>query len=219
MSDIRVILAEDHTIVRKGLRALLEESEGIEVIDEADNGHEAVAKAMQLQPDVVIMDISMPLLNGLEATRQIKEQQPEIKVIILTMHSDEEYVLQSLHVGVEGYLVKKTAPAELVTAIQAAYRGDSFLSPSISKTVVNEYLRQSEVTPQTNTFESLTNREREVLQLIAEGKTIREIAELFYISEKTVRVHRTNLMNKLGIFNTAALTLYALRKGVISLDE
>jgi RNA polymerase sigma factor (sigma-70 family) len=219
VSDIRVILAEDHTIVRKGLRALLEETEGIEVIDEAGNGHEAVAKAMQLQPDVVIMDISMPLLNGLEATRQIKEQKPEIKVIILTMHSDEEYVLQSLRVGVEGYLVKRTAPAELVTAIQAAYRGDSFLSPSISKTVIDEYLRQSEATPQINSLESLTNREREVLQLTAEGNSIREIAELFYISEKTVRVHRTNLMKKLGLFNTAALTLYALRKGVISLDE
>jgi DNA-binding NarL/FixJ family response regulator len=217
--NIRVILAEDHTIVRKGLRALLEESEGIEVVDEADNGHEAVAKAMQLQPDVVIMDISMPLLNGLEATRQIKEQQPEIKVVILTMHSDEEYILQSLRIGVDGYLVKRTAPAELVTAIQATYRGDSFLSPSISKTVIDEYLRQNEAAPQTNSLESLTNREREVLQLIAEGNSIREIAELFYISEKTVRVHRTNLMKKLDLFNTAALTLYALRKGVIRLDE
>ncbi len=197
----------------------MEESDGIEIIGEADNGHEAVAKVMQLQPDVVIMDISMPLLNGLEATRQIKEQRPEIKVIILTMHSDEEYVLQSLRLGVEGYLVKRTAPAELVTAIKAAYRGDSFLSPSISKTIIDEYLRQSEAAHQNDSLESLTNREREVLQLIAEGNSIREIAELFYISEKTVRVHRTNLMKKLGLFNTAALTLYALRKGVISINE
>lgn len=219
MSDIRVLLAEDHTIVRKGLRALLEDAKGIVVIDEAENGHEAVDKSNQHQPDVVLMDISMPLLNGLEATRQIKEKIPNIKVIILTMHADEEYVMQGLRAGADGYLVKQTAPAELVAAVQAAYHGDSFLSPSISRKVIEEYVRGAESKTKYDSYESLTRREREVLQLVAEGLSIREIAEHLYISEKTARAHRANLMNKLELHNIAALTIYALRKGVIRLEE
>lgn len=219
MSEIRVLLAEDHTIVRKGLRALLEDAKGIEVVDEAENGHEAVDKSNQHRPDVVVMDISMPLLNGLEATRRIKEQDSNIKVIILTMHADEEYVLQGLRAGADGYLVKQTAPAELVAAVQAAFHGDSFLSPSISRTVIKEYIRGAESNTEFDSYETLTDREREVLQLVAEGLSVREIAEHLYISEKTARAHRSNLMNKLELHNIAALTIYALRKGVISLDE
>jgi DNA-binding NarL/FixJ family response regulator len=219
VSEIRVLLAEDHTIVRKGLRALLEDATGIEVVDEAENGREAVDKSNQHRPDVVVMDISMPLLNGLEATRRIKEQDSNIKVIILTMHADEEYVLQGLRAGADGYLVKQTAPAELVAAVQAAFHGDSFLSPSISRTVIKEYIRGVESNTEFDSYETLTDREREVLQLVAEGLSVREIAEHLYISEKTARAHRSNLMNKLELHNIAALTIYALRKGVISLDE
>jgi DNA-binding NarL/FixJ family response regulator len=219
MSIIRVLIAEDHTIVRKGLRALLDESSNIEVIAEAADGHEAVEKAGDLRPDVVVMDISMPLLGGLEATRRIKERFPIIKVVILTMHSDEEYIFQSLRSGAEAYLVKETAPAELVSAIEAAYQGKSFLSPTNSKKVIEQYLRDAQSGREPNSYDRLTKREREVLQLIAEGHSSREIGAILYISEKTVRAHRKNLTEKLNLYSAAELTLYALRKGVITLDE
>jgi DNA-binding NarL/FixJ family response regulator len=219
VSEIKVLLAEDHTIVRKGLRALLEDAKGIVIIGEAENGYEAVDMSNQHQPDVVVMDISMPLLNGLEATRRIKEENSDIKVIILTMHADEEYVLQGLRAGADGYLVKQSAPAELVAAVQAAFQGDSYLSPSISRKVIEEYVHGAESKNEFDSFETLTGREREVLQLVAEGLSIREIADHLYISEKTARAHRANLMNKLELHNIAALTIYALRKGVISLED
>jgi len=219
MNEIRVLLAEDHTIVRKGLRSLLDAEPGIEVIDEAEDGREAVQKAQQLRPDVVLMDITMPGLNGLEATRQIKKRFPEVKVLVLTVHAGEEYVLQVLRAGASGYLVKQTAPRELVSAIRAAYRGDSFLSPSISRKVVEEYVRQAEAMPEEDSYDKLSDREREVLQLIAEGHSNRGIAELLHVSVKTVETHRAHLMDKLGIRTTAELTRYAVRKGVISVEE
>ena len=214
MNKIRVLLAEDHTIVRKGLRSLLEDEAAIEVIGEAEDGREAIQKVGQLRPDVVVMDITMPALNGLEATRQIKELFPEVKVLILTMHANEEYVFQILRAGASGYVVKQAAVTELVSAIQAVYRGDSFLSPSISSKVIEEYIQQAKGVAK-NSYDKLTNREREVLQLIAEGHSSREIAELLHISAKTVRVHRAHLMDKLDIHSTAGLTRYAIRKGVI----
>ena len=217
MNKIRVLLAEDHTIVRKGLRSLLEDEADIEVIGEAENGREAVRKVGQLRPDVVVMDISMPRLNGLEATRQIKKLFPEVKVLILTMHANEEYIFQILRAGASGYVVKQAAVTELVLAIQAACRGDSFLSPSISRKVIEEYIRQAEAVTK-NSYDKLTNREREVLQLIAEGHSSREIAETLHISQKTFRDHRASLMDKLDIHSTAGLTRYAVRKGVISSD-
>jgi two-component system response regulator NreC len=215
MNKIRVLLAEDHTIVRKGLRSLLDGEAGIEVIGEAEDGREAVEKVGQLLPDVVLMDITMPSLNGLEATRQIKKRFPEVKVVILTMHANEEYIFQILRAGASGYLVKQAAPTELLSAIQAAYRGESFLSPSISRKVIEEYIQQAEATAEKDTYDQLTDREREVLQLIAEGHPNREIAELLHISVKTVGTHRANLMDKLDIHSTAELTQYAIRKGVI----
>lgn len=215
---IRVLLAEDHTIVRKGLRSLLDGAENITVIAEAADGREAVKLVGTLLPDVVVMDISMPLLNGLEATRQIKECNPETRVVILTMHEDEEYIYQSLHSGAEGYLLKKAAPEQLVAAILAANNGDTFLSPSISRKIVRQYLKAAENEFEHSSLQRLSNREREVLQLIAEGYNVRDIADLLVISEKTVRAHRTNLMNKLNLENTASLILYALRKGIISLE-
>jgi DNA-binding NarL/FixJ family response regulator len=217
-NGIRVLLAEDHTIVRKGLRSLLEDEADIEVVGEAEDGREAVRMTQRLLPDVVLMDISMSGLNGLEATRQIKKRFPEVNVLILTRHAGEEYILQILRAGASGYVVKKAAPKELVSAIQAVYRDGSFLSPSISRTVIEEYIRQAEATTGQDSYGRLTPREREVLQLVAEGRSNREIAELLHISVKTVDNHRANLMDKLDIHSTAELTQYAIRTGVISLD-
>jgi DNA-binding NarL/FixJ family response regulator len=213
MKKIRVLLADDHTIVRKGLRSLLEDEANIQVVGEAEDGREAVRMTQQLLPDVVLMDISMPGLSGLEATRQIKERFPEVNVLVLTRHANEEYVLQILQAGASGYVVKKAAPAELMLAIQAVYRGDSFLSPAISREVIEEYTRRAGA----NDYDRLTDREREVLQLIAEGRSNREIAELLHVSMKTVENHRANLMDKLGLRSVAELTRYAIRKGIISL--
>jgi DNA-binding NarL/FixJ family response regulator len=212
---VRVLLAEDHTIVRKGLRSILDGEAGIEVIGEAKDGREAIEKAGQLHPDVVVMDITMPGLNGLEATRQIKKRFPEVQVVILTVHANEEYVFQILRAGASGYVVKQAAPGELISAIQAAYRGESFLSPSISRKVIEEYVRQAEATAEPDSYDQLTDREREVLQLIAEGHPNREIAGLLHISVKTVETHRARLMDKLDLHSTAELTQYALRRGMI----
>jgi two-component system response regulator NreC len=216
---IRVLLAEDHTLVRKGLRALLYDVGHIMVVGEAENGREAVKKTSLLRPDIVIMDISMPLLNGLEATRQIKQEMPDTGIIILTMHANAEYIFQGLQAGAESYLVKQSAPEELLTAIETTYRGESYLSPLISKRVIEEYIRHAGSSMEHDRYDTLTKREREVLQLIAEGFSIREIGQHLVISEKTARVHRSNLMQKLDLHSIADLTLYALRKGVIALEE
>ncbi len=218
MSKIRVLLAEDHTIVRKGIRALLDDEPDIDVVGEAENGREAVAQAEALQPDIVIMDHTMPLLNGLEATRQMHKLLPHIQVLILTMHTNEAYVFQFLQAGAAGYLVKQTAPTELVTAIRAIHGGDSFLSPAISKSVIEEYVRTGEATGKGVSDAALTEREREVLQLIAEGFTNQAIGQQLQISVKTVGVHRLNLMQKLDLHNLADLTKYAIRAGIIDLD-
>lgn len=218
MSAIRVLLVEDHTIVRKGIRALLDAVSDIEVVEEAENGREAVEKVGQLLPDVVLMDNTMLILNGLEATRRIKKQFPEIMVLILTMHTDEEYIFQFLQAGASGYLIKKTAPKELVSAIKAVYRGDSFLSPSISRKVIDEYLRHMRASKKPDSDGQLTNREREVLQLIVEGYSTKEIAQQLHLSVKTVGNHRTNLMEKLDIHHVSTLTKYAIRQGITSLE-
>jgi two-component system response regulator NreC len=214
-NGIRVLLAEDHTIVRKGLRSLLDGEAGIEVIGEAEDGREAIEKVGQLLPDVVLMDIAMPGLNGLEATRRIKKRFPQVQVVILTVHANEEYIFQILRAGASGYVVKQAAPTELLSAIQAAYRGESFLSPSVSRTVIEEYIRRAEATAGEDSYDQLTDRQREILQLIAEGHSNREMAELLHISIKTVETHRAHLMDKLDLHSTAELTQYAIQKGVI----
>jgi DNA-binding NarL/FixJ family response regulator len=220
MNDINILLAEDHTIVRKGLRSLLERETDIKVIGEAQDGREAIKKAEALQPDVVVMDFAMPGLNGLEATRQLKKRFPEMKFIILTIYDNEEYVLQTLRAGASGYLVKKAAPAELISAIRAVYIGESYLSPSISRAVINEYIRKAEEIPNIGFIdEKLTNREREILQLIAEGNKNRAIAELLNVSVKTVETHKANIMDKLSVRSAAELTQYAIQKGIIILDD
>jgi two-component system response regulator NreC len=215
---IKVLLAEDHTIVRKGIRSLLDNEADIQVVGEAENGCDAVAKTEELLPDVVLMDYTMPILNGLEATRQIKKRFPDVKVIILTMHADEEYIFQSLQVGASGYLVKQTVPKELISAIQAVYQGESYLSPPISRVVIEEFLRQTLSEQPEDSYEKLTDREREVLQLVVEGFASKDIADRLDISLKTVGVHRANLMNKLGIHTLPELIRYAIRKGIISLE-
>lgn len=221
MTEIRVLLADDHTIVRKGLCALLEEENDIIIAGEAEDGREALNKAFELEPDVVVMDIGMPTLNGLEAVKAIKKGRPEMKVLILTMHENEEYIYEALKNGVSGYLLKKSAPRDLVAAIRLAHRGESFLSPSISTKVINRFVRQgapAEIdieTPDKN----LTTREREIVQLIAEGKANKEIADKLGISIKTVKNHRSNLMEKLDLHNTAEITQFAIRSGLIILDK
>jgi len=218
MDSIRVLLVEDHTIVRKGLRALLEGQSDILVVGEAEDGRQALEQVQQILPDVVLMDIGMPGLNGLEATRQIKHQFPKTKVVVLTMHTNAEYIFNVLQAGASGYLIKQAATEEVISAIRAVYHGESFLSPSISTKVIEEYLRRAGKTELVDPFERLTSREREVLQLIAEGRSTQEIAALLYVSGKTVETHRARLMEKLGIYTIAELTQYAIRKGIIKLD-
>ena len=219
MDKIRVLLAEDHTIVRKGIRSLLDGEADIDVIGEAGNGRDALEKVEQLRPDVVVMDITMPTLNGLEATRRIKKLFPEIKVLILTVHANEEYIFQVLRAGASGYLVKQAAPSELISGIKAVWRGGSFLSPAISGKVIEEYIRQAEAKRVGKSYDNLTDREREVLQLIAEGKSTREIAELLCVSVKTIETHRAHLRDKLNIHSTAELTKYAIRTGMTSPEQ
>ncbi len=216
---IKVLLVDDHTIVRKGLRALLDAEPDIEVIGEAETGREALQQAHELLPDIVLMDISMPDMNGAEATRQIRHRLPSAKILVLSMHADEEFVFQLLRAGASGYLIKKTAPEELILAIKTVFQGHSFLSPAISNTVIDAYVRRADEMTAEDHYEILTEREREILQLVAEGRTSREISELLHITTRTVETHRANLMAKLDIHTVAELTKYAIRRGIIALDE
>lgn len=216
MSKITVLLAEDHIIVRQGLRSLLDNEPEIEVVGEAGDGQEAIQKTEQLRPAVVVMDITMPILNGLEATRQIKKLFPAVKVVVLTVHSTEEHIFQILRAGASGYVVKQGAVPELIQAIRAAAQGETFLSPTISRQAIAEYGRRAEA--MVDRYDRLTDREREVLQLIAEGRTSREMASRLHVTVKTVEAHRAHLMDKLGLHTIADLTRYALRKGMIGPD-
>ena len=205
----RVLLADDHTIVRQGLRVLLQR-EGFEVVGEAANGVDAVRLAIETMPDVVVLDYGMPLMNGLAAAREIMVACPRAKLILLTMHADDRYVLEAVRLGVKGYVVKSQAPTDLVRAIHEVLNGMMYLSPRVSRTVVQAYLAKSELPP-----DPLTPREREVLQLVAAGKTTKEVAELLGISVKTAESHRTHIMQKLDTSNTAGVVRYAIRQGLI----
>ncbi|MBI9108371.1 MAG: response regulator transcription factor [Spirochaetales bacterium] len=215
MKLIQVFLADDHTIVRSGIRSLLEAEDGIEVVGEAEDGREAVEKVREIRPDVVLMDIGMSGLNGLEATIQIKQACPKVKVLILSMHTDEQYVQHALQAGGSGYLVKQAAEAELLVAIKAVNMGKTYLSPEISKNIVEGYLRHSSDGEEDDEYSILTSREREVLQLVAEGQTNKEVAVLLDISVKTVDAHRTHIMSKLRVKNSAELVLHASRMGLL----
>jgi two-component system, NarL family, response regulator NreC len=214
--SIRLLLADDHGIVRKGLRFLIEREPGMEVIGEAADGREAVRLAAQLTPQVVIMDIAMPLLNGIEAASQIVKNDPRAGVIMLSMHSDEDYLLSALTAGAKGYLLKDSAEEDLVRAIQAVARGRPFFSPAIAQTMLEDYLRYLQQRNLQDSYELLTDREKEVLQLLAEGKSNKEAAALLNVSVYTVETHRTHLMQKLNLHNTAEIVLYAVRKKIIA---
>lgn len=215
MQKITVLLADDHTVVRQGLRALLEAEEDMTVVGEAENGRQAVQMAKRLQPDVVVMDIAMPQLNGLEATRQLTKENPKSHVLILSSYSDDEYVQQLTDAGASGYLVKQTAATDLVAAIREAKKGNAFFSPAISKRLLDHYRSSLNRPPDQKKPTKLTPREMEVLQLIAEGYANKQIAGELFISIKTVEKHRQQLMHKLDIHDVASLTRYAISKGVI----
>ncbi len=215
---IKVILADDHVVVRKGLATLIESEMDIEVIGEVSDGKEAIELTREAKPDVVIMDISMPNLNGLEATRRIKSEMPEVRVLALTVHSDDEYIFRILRAGASGYLLKKTAPDELISAIRTLHGGGAYLGSSISESVVQAFRERPSPWEAESKYDELTDREREILQLIAEGNTTKDIAEKLYISTNTVSTHRKNLMEKLGIHSIAGLTQYAIQKGLVEVE-
>jgi DNA-binding NarL/FixJ family response regulator len=214
--NIRVLLADDHGVVRKGLRFLLERQPDMEIVGEAADGREAVRLAEATNPDIVIMDIAMPLLNGIEATAQMVKRNPAIAVIILSVHSDEDYLLSSLNAGAKGYLLKDSAEVDLVRAIQAVRKGTPFFSPEIAKTMLEDYMRFLQQRNLQDSYDLLTEREKEVLQLLAEGKSNKEVAFILNVSVYTVDSHRTHLMQKLNLHNTAEIVLYAVRKKIIA---
>ncbi|NIP54915.1 MAG: response regulator [Gammaproteobacteria bacterium] len=216
MQPIRVLVADDHTLMRQGIRALLEDESDITVVGEAENGRVALQLVEELHPDVVLMDIAMPLLNGLDATYQIKRDHPEVTVLVLTMYDHEEYIRPVLTAGASGYVLKYAAANELVEAIRVVYQGEAVLSPGVTRLVLEDYLRQGKVQSETE-LDQLTPREREVLQLIAEGYTNKEISDILSLSIKTVKSHRTNLMQKLDLHNQGDIIKYAIQKKIIEI--
>ena len=220
MADpIRLLLADDHAVVRSGLRLLLEAQPDMAIIGEAENGADAIRRTAELKPDVVLMDIAMPGMNGIEATRRIKAQAPATAVLALTMYEDDQYFFEMLRAGAAGYVPKRAAPDELVSAIRAVSRGEVFLYPSLAGRLVQDYLQRRSVEEQAPPADELTPREQEVLTLIAQGLSNNEISDQLVISAKTVDRHRENIMRKLNLHNRVDLVKYALRKGLIDLEE
>lgn len=215
MSDIRILLVDDHAVLRDGVRAMLETHDDIEIVGEASEGKEAIEKTKELSPDVVVMDIAMAGMDGLEATRRITKKHPSVKVLVLTQHDNREYIISAIKAGAAGYVPKRALGADLVSAIRTVRRGESFLYPSAAAALINDYLHQVEEEP----YDRLTAREREILKLIADGHTSREIAEMLYLSLKTVLGHRTKIMDKLDIHNRTELIKYAMRKGLVTMDS
>jgi two-component system, NarL family, response regulator NreC len=213
--NLRLLLADDHTVVRQGLRKVLEERPEWEVVAEAGDGREAVRLAEQFKPDVAILDVAMPLLNGIEATRQIARRVPSTRILVLSMHADEAYVAQILQAGASGYLLKDSADVDLIQAVSEVARGKSFFSPAIARVMLDDYVRQGADKGVSDRFDSLSEREREIFQLIAEAKTNKEIAALLNVSPSTVETHRARIMEKLDLHSAAEIVLYAVRRGVI----
>lgn len=218
MDRIRVLIADDHVIVREGLRALLEAQPDIEVMGEARDGEESLSKTAEGKPDIVLMDITMPRMNGLEATRLIKERHPAVKVLVLTMHESDEYFFKMLDAGASGYFVKGGSSSELISAIRAVWNGDVFLYPTMAKKLLTDYLQRLGAGDSKESYDGLTKREREILKLVAEGRTNQEIAELLFLSAATVQTHRAHIMAKLGLRSRTELVKYAIRRGFITLD-
>jgi len=216
MSEIRIILADDHTVIRSGLRLLLERQPDMTVVGEAEDGRQAVQRAAELTPDVVVLDIAMPNLNGIEACRQIVSATPRTSIVVLSMHSDESYVMRALKVGARAYILKDSAEDDLIRAIRAVHQGTSFFSPAVSKLLLEDYVRQLQQRGEEDSYELLTAREREILQLLAEGKSNKDVATMLNLSPYTIETHRSHILQKLGLHTVPELILYAVRKGIIS---
>ena len=213
---IRIILADDHAVMRRGLRLVLEQQEDFEVVGEASDGREAVNLAETVKPDIAVLDITMPNLNGIEAAHQIGARQPGVSTIVLSMHADESFVLRALKAGARGYLLKESAESDLINAVRLVSEGKSFFSPIVSRMLVEDYVRQLQDRDIEDSYELLTPREREILQLVAEAKSNKEIAGILNVSLYTVETHRSNILEKLNLHSVPELILYAVRKGVIS---
>jgi DNA-binding NarL/FixJ family response regulator len=216
MPKLRILLGDDHTLVRQGIRKILETRADWSVVAEAGDGRDAVRKALQLEPEVAILDIGMPLLNGIEATRQITRKSPGVHVLIVSMHSDEAYITQALQAGATGDLLKDSADSDLIRAVDDVAAGRSFLSPAVARVMVDDYVRHLASKGIVDRYDSLSEREREIFQLVAEGHSNKEIAEILSISPATVETHRAHILQKLDLHNTAEVVLYAVRRGVIS---
>ena len=212
----RIVIAEDHTILREGLRALLSSQENLEVVGEAGDGREAIRQVEELTPDLILMDLSMPKMNGVEAIREIKRRVPETRILALTVHKAEEFILEVLQSGADGYLPKDASSNELMMAIRSILMGKRYLSPSVSNVVIEGYLESRRTSESITPWDKLTKREREILKLIAEGHKNKDIAEYLCISVKTVEKHRANLMKKLDLHSAAALTAYAMERGLVT---
>jgi DNA-binding NarL/FixJ family response regulator len=213
---IRILLADDHTLVREGLRKILETQRGWEVVGEAENGREAVEKAVELKPDLVVLDLAMPLLGGVDAIQQIVRRLPSTRVLVLSMHKDEGYVTRALKAGAHGYLLKDSAGSDLLRAVTAVTQNKSFFSPAVSRVMLDGYVRQLAERGITDRYDTLSEREREVFQLIAEGRVNKDIAEILHLSPNTVETHRARIMEKLDLHSAVEIALYAVRKGIIS---
>lgn len=216
MAKLRILIGDDHTLMRQGLRKILEEHADWDVIAEAGDGRQAVKDALALQPEIAILDIGMPLLNGIDATRQIVRRVPGIGVLILSMHGDEAYITQALQAGAKGYLLKDSADTDLLRAVEAVAAGKSFFSPAVASVMRDDFVRHLADKGIVDRFESLSEREREIFQLVAEGHSNKEIAELLSVSPATVETHRAHILHKLDMHSTAELVRYAVRRGVIS---
>ena len=216
MPKLRLLLGDDHTLVRQGLRKILEERADWEVVAEVGDGRDAIRRAVALKPDVAILDVGMPQLNGIDATQQIVRRVPGTRVLILSMHSDEAYVTRALHAGATGYMLKDSAGKDLLKGVASVAAGKSFFSPAVARLMLDDYVRRAAGVGVADRYDSLSEREREIFQLIAEGRTSRNVAEVLDISPATVETHRAHILQKLDIHNTAELVLYAVRRGVIS---